>query len=142
MKNIFAITALVLISLATQAQSSNDLMISGGFDLIKTDFNNPFEKAQIGLEANYFVVRNFSAGAGVDIWTDQKSSFVMGARWYPMDNVFLRFRGLIGANDAAVGGGWAKPLNENWRFEAMGDFFFSHTEFAVRVGVSYIIKKK
>lgn len=142
MKNILSLATLVLISLTSQAQSSNDFMISGGLDLIKTDFNNPFDKAQIGLEANYFVVRNFSAGAGVDIWTDQKSSFVMGARWYPMDHVFVRFRGLIGANDAAVGAGWAKPLNDNWRFEAMGDFFFGQTEFAVRAGVSYIIKKK
>lgn len=142
MKHVFGLTVLVLISLTTLAQSSNDFMVSGGLDLIKTDFNNPFEKAQIGLEANYFVVRNFSAGAGVEIWTDQKSSFIMGARWYPMDHVFVRFRGLIGANDAAVGGGWAKPLNENWRFEAIGDFFFGRTEFAVRAGVSYIIKKK
>jgi hypothetical protein len=142
MKNIVAITVLILISVSIQAQSSNDFMISSGLDLIKTDFNNPFEKAQIGLEANYFVVRNFSAGAGVEIWTDQKSSFVMGARWYPMDHVFVRFRGLIGANDAAIGAGWAKPLNDNWRFEAMGDFFFGQTEFAVRAGVSYIIKKK
>lgn len=142
MKKLSALAVLILLSLTAFGQSSNDFMISGGLDLIKTDFNNPFEKAQIGLEANYFVVRNFSAGAGVEIWTDQKSSFVMGARWYPMDNVFVRFRGLIGANDAAIGAGWAKPLNETWRFEAMGDFFFGQTEFSVRAGVSYLIKKK
>jgi hypothetical protein len=142
MKKLYALAVLIPLSLAAFGQSSTDFMISGGLDLIKTDFNNPFEKAQIGLEANYFVVRNFSAGAGVEIWTDQKSSFVMGARWYPMDHVFVRFRGLIGANDAAVGAGWAKPLNDTWRFEAMGDFFFGQTEFSVRAGVSYLIKKK
>ena len=27
----------------------------------------------------------------------------MGARWYPTDKLFVRFRGLIG-NDAAAGG--------------------------------------
>jgi hypothetical protein len=59
-----------------------------------------------------------------------------------MDHVFVRFRGLIGANDAAVGAGWAKPLNDTWRFEAIGDFFFGQTEFSVRAGVSYLIKKK
>jgi hypothetical protein len=94
------------------------------------------------LEANYFVVRNFSASAGVEIWTDQESSFVMGARWYPMDNAFVRFRGLTGVNATAIGAGWAKPLNETWRFEAMGDFFFGQTEFSVRAGVSYLIKQK
>ncbi|MBL7876952.1 MAG: hypothetical protein JNL53_14890 [Cyclobacteriaceae bacterium] len=132
----------VIICAVAQAQSNNDLMISGGLDLIKTDFNSAFKKAQLGLEANYFVVRHFSAGAGVDIWTDQKTSFVMGARWYPVDFAFVRFRGLIGANDASLGAGWAKPFHENWRFEAMGDFFFSDAEFAIRAGVSYIIKKK
>ncbi len=132
----------VLVSISARAQSSNDILVGGGFDLIKTDYNSPFDKAQIGLEANYFVVRNFAAGAGVEIWPEQKSSFVMGARWYAHDHVFVRFRGLIGANDAALGGGWAKPINENWRFEAIADFYFGQTEFSVRAGVSYIIKKK
>ena len=131
-----------VVAVATHAQSNNDLMISGGLDLIKTDLNNVFDKAQLGLEANYFVLRNFSAGAGIDVWTDQKTSFVMGARWYPVDYAFVRFRGLIGANDAALGAGWTKPINEKWRFEAMGDFYFGDTEFAIRAGVSYIIKKK
>ncbi len=142
MRTLFVLFTLLLISGIAQAQSSNDLMVSGGFDLIKTDYNAPFDKAQIGLEANYFVVRNFSAGAGIDLWTVRKTSFVMGARWYPMDNVFVRFRGLIGANDAAFGAGWSKPIKENWRFEAMGDFYLGETDFAIRAGVSYIIKKK
>jgi len=143
MKNIFLFSFLAtLLSISVHAQSSNDILVSGGFDLIKTDYNSAFDKAQLGVEGNYFIVRNFAAGAGVEIWTEQKSSFVMGMRWYAMDYVFVRFRGLIGANDAAIGGGWAKPINDNWRFEAIGDFYFGQTEFSIRAGVSYIIKKK
>jgi hypothetical protein len=47
----------------------------------------------------------------------------MGVRYYALDNFFVRFRGLIGANEVALGGGWSKPINEKWRFEAIGDFY-------------------
>lgn len=116
-------------------------MIGGGLDIIKTDNPGVFERAQVGLEANYFVVRHFAVGLGAEIWTDQKSSFMMGARWYANDNVFVRFRGLIGANDAAVGAGYAKALTEYLRLEGMGDFYFASTEFGIRVGLSYVIKR-
>jgi hypothetical protein len=142
-KNRFLIIFISLVSYTLHAQSSNDILVGGGFDLIKTDNNQLFDKAQIGLEAHYFVVRNFAAGAGFEIWPQQKSSFMMGMRWYALDHVFIRARGLIGANDFSIGGGWTKPIiNENWRFEAIGDFYVADTEFAIRAGVSYIIKKK
>lgn len=117
-------------------------MIGGSLDLIKTDYSSFFDKAQIGLEANYFVVRHFAASGGVELWTRQKSSFMMGMRWYPADHVFVRVRGLIGANDVALGGGWVKPINDTWRFEAIGDFYIADTEFAIRAGISYVIKSK
>jgi hypothetical protein len=141
-KNLLLIIFITLISFSLQAQSSSDILVSGAIDLIKTDNTQLFDKTQIGLEANYFVVRNFAAGAGFEIWPTQKSSFLMGMRWYPHDHIFVRFRGLIGANDLAVGGGWAKPINDQWRFEAIGDFYIADVEFAIRAGVSYIIKKK
>jgi hypothetical protein len=121
------------------AQSSNDIMVSGGFDLIKTDYNEAFGKAQIGFEANYFVIRHFSVGAGVDIWGKQRNSFVMGMRWYANDNIFVRFRGLIGANDAAIGAGYSKAINKDWRVDGIGDFYVDAGEFGLRLGVSYII---
>jgi len=117
-------------------------MVGGNMDLIKTDYSSFFDKGQVGLEANYFVVRHFAASGGLELWTKQKSSFMMGMRWYPHDHVFVRLRGLIGANDVSVGGGWAKPINDRWRFEAMGDFYVTNTEFAIRAGVCYVIKSK
>jgi hypothetical protein len=141
MKKIL-IVAVILLAIAQtlKAQSTGDFMLSGGLDLIKTDNPGVFEKAQIGLEANYFVVRHFSVGVGGEIWTDQKNSFSMGARWYTNDNLFMRFRGLIGANDVTIGGGYSKPLSEYLRLEGIGDFYINSTEFGIRIGLSYVIK--
>jgi len=122
------------------AQSTHDILVSGGLDLIKSDNIKLFEKAQIGLEGNYFIQRHFSAGLGVEIWTKQKSSFVLGARWYADDHLFFRLRGLIGINDASAGIGWSKALNEKWRFEGIGDFYFNQSDFALRAGVGYVIR--
>jgi hypothetical protein len=133
---------LVAFSLTSLAQSNHDIMVSSSIDLIKTDYSSFLDKGQIGLEGHYFVVRNFAASAGVELWTKQKSSFMMGMRWYPVDHVFVRFRGLIGTNDVSIGGGWVKPINDAWRFEAIGDFYVADTEFAIRAGLSYVIKSK
>ena len=122
------------------SQSTHDILVSGGLDLIKSDNIKLFEKAQIGLEGNYFIQRHFSAGLGVEIWTKQKSSFVIGARWYADDHLFFRLRGLIGINDASAGIGWSRTLNEKWRFEGIGDFYFNQSDFALRAGVGYVLR--
>lgn len=123
------------------AQSTSDILLGGGLDLIKTDNPGLFEKVQVGFEMNYFVARHFAVGVGGEIWSERRNSFTMGARWYANDNIFVRFRGLIGANDAALGAGYAKNLTEYLRLEAMGDFYISQPEFAVRVGLAYVIKR-
>lgn len=114
-------------------------MIGGGLDFLKTDNQDLFKKAQIGFEANYFVIRKFTVTAGVELWTERESSFVFGSRWYLADKFFTRFRGLIGQNDFSIGAGGALPFQKNWRFELIGDFYFKG-EFAVRTGVAYVIK--
>ncbi len=139
MKYIITFIILITVYRDSIAQSTNDFLISGAMDAIKTDNNKLINKAQIGLEVNYFIQRNFAVGAGAEIWTGQKSSFVLGVRWYASDRIFFRFRGLIGANDASLGIGWTKPIDRNFRFEAMGDLYFSRPDFALRGGVSYVI---
>ncbi|HNT50870.1 MAG TPA: hypothetical protein PKK67_09805 [Cyclobacteriaceae bacterium] len=141
-KFTLSIVALLLTVITCNSQSSNDILVGAGFDLIKTDYNHFGNKLQVGAEANYFVVRHFAAGAGLELWTHHPASFTMGMRYYPLDNFFVRFRGLIGANDVALGGGWAKPINEKLRFEAIGDFYFGQTEFGIRAGIAYVIKNK
>jgi len=127
------------------SQTITNVMVGGGFDLFKTDNRKVFDKAQVGLEANYFVARHFAVGGGVEIWTQHSSSFVMGMRWYADDHFFVRLRTLIGANQASLGVGWSKPIAPDWRVEALGDFYLdgnlagSAPAFALRAGVAYIL---
>ena len=142
MKKLILTLLLSVVSMALFAQATHDLFIIGGLDIIKTDNVKAFDKAQLGFEGNYFVVRNFSVGVGGELWTQkQTDSFVLGLRWYADDHLFFRLRGLIGANDANLGIVWSKPLNEKWRFEGIGDFYFNQSAFALRAGVSYVIRK-
>lgn len=115
-------------------------MLASGFDFIKTDNAGILEKAQLGIEANYFITRKVTATAGAELWSDQKDSFVIGGRCYVADKLFLRVRGLIGENDLSLGAGWTKPINSKWRTEVLGDFYFEE-EFSLRVGISYLFKK-
>jgi hypothetical protein len=86
------------------------------------------------------VVRHFAVGAGAELWTDKPNSFMMSMRWYPVDNLFARFRGLTGANDVALGVGYAFPLSDHWKLDGTGDFYFRYEQFALRAGISYVIK--
>jgi len=134
---VIALLGLLSAPLA-HSQSTTDIMVAGAFDLFKTDNRRLFDKAQLNLEANYFVVRHFAVGAGIELWTQRPNSFIMGMRWYADDNFFARLRGLIGANDVSIGVGWSKPIRTDWRFEALGDFYFKG-DFGLRAGVAYII---
>jgi hypothetical protein len=139
-KKYFLTLVVLSLAITSRAQSTHDVLVGGGMDLLKTDNKVLFKKAQFGFEAHYFVVRHFAVGAGAELWTaNQKNSFMMGMRWYANDHVFVRFRGLIGANNASLGLGYAKPLNQRILFESMGDFYFTGT-FGLRFGLSFILR--
>ena len=140
MHKILVALLLLFITQRSYSQIAKDFLVGGGVDLIKSDNRGFLEKAQLGVEANYFITRKFTGSAGFEIWTADAFSFALGARWFPIDEAFVRVRGFIGANDLSIGGGWTKPLNEFWRFEAMGDFYF-RGEFAIRAGVAYVIRR-
>lgn len=140
MKKNAILVFLFFMSISLHAQIANDFMVAGGIDLIKTDNIGFLDKAQFGTELNYFIDRSFTATAGLEAWTFENLSFVIGGRWYPMDIMFVRARGLIGVNDVSLGAGWSKPIAKNLRFEAMGDFYF-RVDFSVRAGLSYVIRR-
>jgi hypothetical protein len=128
------------LSLSSSAQIAGDFMAGGNADLIKTDNNKFLAKAQVGLECNYFITRQFTGSAGFEIWANDGVSFAVGGRWFPVEEAFIRFRGLIGENDFTFGAGWTKPINQKIKFEAMGDFYFGG-DFAIRAGIQYIIRR-
>ena len=140
MKKLFVLPLLFAAYLAS-AQIAKDMIVGGSFDVIKTDNDKFLDKAQFGGELNYFFTRHFTGTTGFEIWTGDDMSFIVGGRWYPVEEAFIRARGLIGENDFSLGGGWTKPLNENWKFEAIGDFYFEG-EFAIRIGAAYVIRRK
>jgi hypothetical protein len=136
---IFSLVLIMGLQAATNAQSTNDFMIGFGLDFLKTDFNAVGDKVQLGAELNYFLRNNFSVTGGFEFWSQDRNSLIIGMRWYPIDNAFVRFRGLLGENDLALGFGWSKALDRNFRFEAMGDYYTTG-DFAVRAGIAFVIR--
>jgi len=114
-------------------------MLGTGMDVLKTDDSGIVDKAQLGLEANFFVKRNFTVTAGAEFWSNHNDSFVFGTRWYVTAHLFTRFRGIIGENDFSIGVGGALAWTSNWRLEIMGDYYFQK-EFALRTGIAYVIR--
>jgi hypothetical protein len=119
------------------SQSKGDILIGLQSDLIKTNNSGYFQRFQLGSEGNYFVHKQFSGTGGIEYWSETRQlSVVAGARWYPVEEAFIRARGLLGANDFAIGGGWSMPVTEKIRFEAMGDFYFAG-HITIRAGFTY-----
>ncbi len=142
MKSTLLIVIATFLAAPALGQIARDFMIAGHADLIKSDNDGFFEKIQSGIEVHFFVSRKFTVTAGGEFWTQNETlSLVTGVRWYPIDEAFVRLRGLIGANVISVGGGWAKPLNESWKFEAIGDVY-SGGNIAIRAGFSHVIRRK
>lgn len=139
---------LTFVTLSVTAQSTKDILAGASFDLIKSDYDKAFAKLQTGVEAHYFIERHFGVGLGFEMWSrhpkseDFSASFVMGARWYPIDDFFVRARGFMGANDFAIGGGWSKPIKDVFRLEVMSDFYFASADVGLRVGAAYVLKLK
>jgi hypothetical protein len=121
-------------------QYNQGVLLGTNLDLIKSDYDGYFEKVQVGLEVNYFVVEKFTATGGLEVWSRTGASAVVGSRWYPVKDAFIRARGMIGKNDDfSIGGGWAKPITETLRFESMADFYFSGS-ISIRAGIAMIVK--
>ena len=115
-------------------QRTQRLMIGVQADLIKSDNDGFFEKLQGGLEGSYYLSRKFAATAGIEGWTGDRVTAVLGARFCPIDEAFLRIRALPG-KDFTIGAGFGKFLSENVRVEAMSDFYFEG-HIAIRAGIA------
>ncbi len=141
MKFILFLTLLNFFNYFSFAQKAHDILIGVNADLIKSDNDGFFEKGQVGVEGNYYFSQKFSITTGAEWWTRDKVSLALGARWFPIDDAYVRVRGLVGEQDISVGAGWAKPLQDNFRLEAMADLYFSG-HIAIRAGIGYLIRRK
>ena len=136
MKKLFFIVCLLV---AGSSLSYGQLLISGGADVIKSDFVGVGEKVQMGAEYNYFIAKKFSLSAGLEFWTASPNSVALGIRYYPINPVFIRARGLIGNSDFAVGMGYWVGLSKQLRAEAALDYYVVDRDAALRVGLAYRI---
>ena len=142
MKNVYilALTLTFFSALPAHAQ----YLFNFGLDLYKTDNRKPVKfvnKAQFSVEANYFLIRQLSLTLGVEAQTSDGIFFIPGARFYPVDPFFLRFRPLLGKDvDYAVGFGYGRQLTGPWRLEVMTDYYVENSDLALRVGVGYKCK--
>jgi hypothetical protein len=128
----------MLITGSCFAQIQKDFLIGLHLDLIKSDQSAYFQRAQFGGEINYYLSTKFTATGGLEYWTSNKQfSAVIGARWFPVEEAFVRVRGLVGVNDISIGAGWAKPFKESWRFESIADVYFDG-QIAIRVGFAHL----
>lgn len=137
MKKLLLVFGAFLFAIPSFSQVAKDILIGGNLDLIKSDQIRYFQNAQGGFEFNYFLSRKLTGTGGVEYWTGSRQfNAIIGGRIYPVPEAFIRIRWVMGANDLSVGGGWAMPIKENWRFEAMGDVY-SDGHIAIRAGFAY-----
>jgi hypothetical protein len=131
---------LVFLVLGVTSSLYGQWRIGVGMDVFKTDFQDIAAKNQIGLEANYFLVRNFALTAGFEMWSAGANSLVLGGRFYPVNPVFVRFRGLLkNQSDVSLGLGYVQSLTRNWKLDYTGDYYFNEGEFGIRIGIAYLL---
>lgn len=138
MRKILILTILLIGCNLAVAQAQ--YLFSVHADAYKTDNRDPFEfvdKAQLGIEFNYFLYEQFSITTGVELWTNS-TRFVPGFRFYPINPLFLRFRPLLGREvDYAFGAGYSRKITDNFRLEGMADYYFERSNLAIRIGIAY-----
>ncbi len=130
-KILFTLVVLFALSVST---SQAQWRIAGGVDLLSTPFFENVPKYRFGVEANYFAASKFAVTGGLE-FIEKDLGASLGFRFYPINPVFLRMRGILNSNsDLALGMGYAIGLNSNWRLETMADYYAVSSDFALRLG--------
>lgn len=138
-RRLIFLIAFCCISQLAHAQGKGNFLLGVGMDLYRTDNSGFADRSQIGLEGNYFFASKFSGTVGLDFWSGRETFFVLGARFYPIDPVFIKMKGLIGDDsDVTLGMGYQRGIGGNFNFEGGMDFYFDPGELGIRLGLSYL----
>ena len=125
-----------LISLLAISESKAQWRLAAGIDVLSTPFFENIPKYRFGVEAQYFMANRFALTGGLE-FIEKDLGGSAGFRFYPINPVFLRMRGILKDNsDLALGMGYAIGMGNNWRLETMVDYFTVSSGFAVRVGLA------
>lgn len=121
-------------------QAAGSYLVSGGMDLGRTDAPGVIRRFQIGTELNYFYLHSLSFSGGYEFNYSRPNHVTLGARFYPVDPVFVRVRGLVGENsDVALGMGYSHSLSYRFRLEGMLDYYAVSNVAGLRVGIGFLI---
>ena len=121
-------------------QAEGSLLFSGAGDIVRTDVPGVIRRYQLGVEGNYFYRYNLSVSAGYEFNYGQNNHVTLGGRYYPLEPVFIRARGLLGSNsDFALGAGYTHNISYRVRLEGMSDYYMVSNAVGFRVGIGILI---
>ena len=137
-------TTLILICLLFTAgygqQAAGSYLLSGGIDLARTDAPGVIRRYQAAAELNYFYLHSLSFTGGYEFNYNRSNHVTLGSRFYPIEPVFIRARGLLGKNsDFALGAGYSHNLSYRFRLEGMVDYYAVSNVAGLRVGIGFLI---
>ncbi|HLT07356.1 MAG TPA: hypothetical protein VK014_07495 [Cyclobacteriaceae bacterium] len=146
MKRIIGITLvslLTLTALSTRSygqQAAGSYLLSAGFDLGRTDAPGVIRRYQAAAELNYFHLHSLSFSGGYEFNYNRPNHVTLGTRFYPVEPVFIRARGLLGKNsDVALGVGYSHNLSYRFRLEGMLDYYAVTNVAGLRLGIGFLI---
>lgn len=143
MKKLIGVILLLWVGVGVDAfaqQAEGSLLISGAGDIVRTDVPGVIRRYQLGVEGNYFYRYNLSVSAGYEFNYGQTNQVTLGGRYYPLEPVFIRARGLLGSNsDFALGAGYTHNISYRVRLEGMSDYYMVSNAVGFRVGIGILI---
>ncbi|MEX0884117.1 MAG: hypothetical protein WD398_10895 [Cyclobacteriaceae bacterium] len=135
---LFACLAQLKPAMAQQAEGS--FLISTGMDLFRSDLDQMFHRFQLAGELNYFYLHHLSLSLGYEYNTLQPNQVSGGVRFYPVEPIFIRARGLMGNNaDIALGMGYTYNVTYRFRVEGMADYYIQNEAVGLRAGIAILI---
>lgn len=121
-------------------QAAGSYLLSGGFDLARTDAPGVIRRYQAAAELNYFHLHSLSFSGGYEFNYNRSNHVTLGSRFYPIEPVFVRARGLLGKNsDFALGAGYSYNLSYRFRLEGMVDYYAVSNVAGLKVGIGFLI---
>jgi len=136
MKKLFCII-LFLIAVGSTSSFAQWRLV-GGVDMLKSPFFEDYPTLNMGFEVNYFAARSIALTGGIETWQkpDMPFGVALGARWYPLNPLFFRMRGILSSDsDFDLGLGYTLGLSRKWFLEISSDYYVINQDFALRLAI-------
>lgn len=129
----------VFIALGLSQKVMAQTRLNVALDVLRTPFFNEVS-LNGGAELDYFLANRFALTGGFEYWQKEGDQFsgALGLRFYPINPVFIRFRGILNQNSGVnIGMGYALKLSRKLRMETIFDYYTPYDDFAVRIGLGF-----